>query len=155
MLSSDQFENDRSTIVPRSWLSDKFLLLARTDAAAKNVTFAPGRTASSGELFAAAIGTIQNRSFIKRAPVWFDYGVVAIMVLIARACRRWRKFSTFLILLLGTVAYVMLAVTFFGYTLTWVPIILPAGLALFITLFRIATPGVASKWDVPPKEYRH
>lgn len=154
VLSSDQLDNGRDTIVPREWLNDKLLLLARTDSAAKTVAFAPGRTASAGELFAAAIGTIQNRSFIKRAPVWFDYGIVAIMVLVARACRRWRKFSTFLIMLLGTVAYVMLAVTFFGYTLTWLPIILPGGLALFIVLFRIATPGVESKWDVPPKEYR-
>ncbi len=155
VLSSDQFENGRNPIVPREWLTEKILLLARTDEAAKDVAFAPGRAASVGELFAAAIGTIQNRSFIKRVPVWFDYGLVAIMVLVARACRRWRKFSTLLILLLGTVAYVMIAVTFFGYTLTWLPIVLPAGTALFITLFRIATPGVESKWDVPPKEYRH
>ena len=154
VLSSDQLENGRGTIVPREWLSGKMLLLARTDAGAKTVFFAPGRKASVGELFAAAIGTVQNRSFIKRAPAWFDYGIVGVMVLVARACRRWRKFSTVMILLLGTVAYVMLAVTFFGYTLTWVPIILPAGLALFIALFRIATPGVESKWDVPPKEYR-
>ena len=154
VLSSDQLENGRATIVPREWLSDKLLLLTRTDGAAKNVPFAAGRATSTGELFAAAIGTIQNRSFIKRAPVWFDYGIIAIMVLIARACRRWRKFSTVLILLLGTVAYVMLAVTFFGWSLTWLPIILPAGLALFIALFRLATPGMESKWSVPPKEYR-
>lgn len=154
VLSSDQFENGRNTIVPREWLGEKFLLLARTDDAAKNVAFAPGRNASPGELFAAAIGTIQNRSFIKRAPIWFDYGIVAIMVLVARACRRWRKFSTLMILLLGTVAYVMFAVTLFGYYLTWLPFVLPAGLALFVTAFRIATPGVESKWDLPPKEYR-
>ena len=155
VLSSDQLENGRATIVPREWLSGKLLLLTRTDAAAKNVQFAPGRATSTGELFAAAIGTIQNRSFIKRAPIWFDYGIVAIMIMIARACRRWRKFSTVMILLLGTVAYVMMAITFFGFTLTWLPIILPAGLALFIALFRLATPGVESKWNVPPKEYRH
>ena len=154
VLSSDQLENGRTPIVPRDWLSDKLLLLTRIDAAAKDVQFAPGRTTSAGELFAAAIGTIQNRSFIQRAPIWFDYGIVAIMVLIARACRRWRKFSTLLILLLGTVAYVMLAVTFFGWSLIWLPIILPAGLALFIALFRLATPGVESPWNVPPKEYR-
>ena len=155
VLSSDQLENGRHTLVPRAWLSEKLLLLARTDTAAKNVAFAPSRTASAGELFAAAIGTIQNRSFIKRAPIWFDYGVVAIMVLVARACRRWRKFSTFTIMLLGTVAYVMIAVTIFGYTLIWLPIVLPAGTALFIALFRIATPGVESRWDVPPKAYRN
>ena len=32
---------------------------------------------------------------------------------------------------------------------------LPAGLAIFTMLFRLATPGIESKWDVPPKEYRH
>lgn len=154
VLASDQFENGRKPIVPREWLTDKLLFLARTDAAAKTVTFAPGRRATTGEIFAAAIGTIQNRSFIKRVPVWFDYALVAIMVLVARECRRWRKFSTFMILLLGTVAYVMIAVTFFGFTLTWLPIVLPAGLALFIAVFRLATPGVESRWHVPPKEYR-
>lgn len=155
VLSSDQFENGRTPIIPREWLSDKLLLLTRTDAAAQDVHFAPGRNTSPGELFAAAIGTIQNRSFIKRAPIWFDYGIIVIMILIARACRRWRKFSTLMIMLLGTVAYIMIAVTFFGYTLTWMPLILPAGLALFIALFRMATPGVESKWNVPPKGYRH
>ena len=154
VLASDQFEHGRATLVPADWLSDKLLLLARTDEAAKNVAFAPGRHGSPGELFAAAIGTIQKGSFIRRVPDWFDYSVVAIMVLVARACRRWRKFSTCLILLLGTVAYVMLAITFFGVSLTWVPIVLPAGLALFIAIFRLATPGVESKWDVTPKEYR-
>ncbi len=154
VLSSDQSENARATLVPGDWLTDKFLLLARTDSAAKNVNFAPGRNGSPGELFAAAIGTIQKGSFIKRAPIWFEYGIVAIMVLVARACRRWRKFSTFLVMLLATVAYVMLAITFFGQTLIWVPIVVPAGLAIFITIFRLATPGVESKWNVTPKEYR-
>ena len=154
VLSSDQFENGRATLVPKEWLAEKLLLLARIDDAAKTVAFAPGRKGSPGELFAAAIGTIQNRSFIRRAPVWFDYGIVAIMVMVARACRRWRKISTFGIMLLGIVAYVMIAITFFGYYLLWLPIVLPAGLALFITIFRIATPGVESKWGLPPKEYR-
>ena len=154
VLASDQFEHGRATLVPAEWLSDRLLLLARTDDAAKDVNVAPGRYGSPGELFAAAIGTIQKGSFIKRVPVWFDYGIVAIMVLVARACRRWRKFSTVLILLLATVVYVMLAITFFGQSLIWVPIVLPAGLALFITIFRLATPGVESKWDVTPKEYR-
>ncbi len=154
ILASDQFENGRATLVPAEWLSEKMLLLARTDDAARNVKVAPGRYNAPGELFAAAIGTIQKGSFIRRVPEWFDYGIVAIMVLVARACRRWQKFSTLLILLLATVAYVMLAITFFGYSLVWVPIVLPAGLAIFITLFRLATPGVESKWDVPPKEYR-
>ena len=154
VLSSDQFENGRATLVPREWLTDKLLLLARTDEAAKNVRFAPGRSGSPGELLAAGIGTIQNHSFIKRVTVWFDYGLVAIMVLVARGCRRWRKGSTFAIMLLATVAYVMIAITVFGWTLVWLPIVLPAGLAGFVTLFRLATPGVESKWDVPPKEYR-
>ena len=153
VLASDQFENGRATLVPAEWLSDKLLLLARTDDVARTVRVAPGRHNSPGELFAAAIGTIQKGSFIRRVPVWFDYGVVAIMVLVARACRRWWKFSTFLIMVLATVAYVMLAITFFGYYLIWVPIVLPAGLAIFITIFRLATPGIESKWDVPPKEY--
>ena len=155
VLSSDQFENGRATLVAKEWLAGKLLLLSRTDDAAQTVAIAPGRMGSPGELFAAAIGTIQNRSFIKRVPAWFDYGIIAIMVMIARASRRWRKISTFGIMLLGVVAYVMIAVTFFGYYLLWLPIVLPAGLALFITIFRTATPGTESKWDLPPKEYRH
>src|SRR4029450_1385623 len=66
VLASDQIENRRQPLVPRDWLADKFVLLARTDDAAKTLNFAPTRRGSPGELFAAAIGTIQNRSFIKR-----------------------------------------------------------------------------------------
>jgi CHASE2 domain-containing sensor protein len=155
VLASDQIENRRQPLVPRDWLADKFVLLARTDDAAKTLNFAPTRRGSPGELFAAAIGTIQNRSFIKRIPDWFDFGMVIIMALIARACRRWRKLTTLVLMLIATVAYVMVAITLFGQSLVWLPAVLPAGLAIFIVLFRLATPGIESKWDLPPKEYRH
>jgi hypothetical protein len=154
VLASDQAENGRATLVPREWLTGKFLLLARTDAAARTLHFAPGRDGSPGELFAAAIGTIQNRSFIKRAPLWFDFVVIVAMMFVARQCRRWPKASTVALLAVAAVAYVMIAITFFGQTQIWLPIALPGGLLLFVAFFRLATPGIESEWDVPPKEYR-
>ena len=73
------------------------------------------------------------------------------MALLARACRRWHKLTTLLLTLVATVAYVMVAITLFGQSLIWLPAVLPAGLAIFIVLFRLATPGIESKWDLPPK----
>ena len=154
VLASDQAEHDRAPIVPRDWITDKFLLLTRTDAAAKTVQFAPGRAGSPGELFAAAIGTIQNRSFIQRVPAWFDYGMIFVMVLLARACRRWKKASTVLVIVMAGVIYTMLALVLFSHSLVWLPAVLPGGLLLFIALFRLATPGTESEWDVVPREYR-
>jgi CHASE2 domain-containing sensor protein len=155
VLASDQIEHQRPPIVPRDWLTDNLVLLARTDSAAQTLNFAPTRKGSAGELFAAAIGTIQKRSFIKRIPEWFDFAVIIILALVARACRRWRKLMTLVLMLVAAAAYVMLAITLFGQSLVWLPAVLPAGLAIFIVLFRLATPGIESKWDLPPKEYRH
>lgn len=146
VLASDQLENGRKPLVPADTLTGKFLLLTRTDPAARTVPFAPGRRGSEGELFAAAIGTIQSQSFIHRAPFWFELAFIAAMMLVARACRSWRKLSTVLALLVGAVAYGMIAITVFGYTLVWLPIVLPAGLTIFIALFRIFTPGREPAW---------
>ncbi len=154
VLASDQVEHGRTPIVPAERLTNKFVLLARTDAAARTIEIAPTRFVSPGELFATAIATIQNRSFIKRIPDWFDFALIAAALLVARKCRRWKKGSTLAVMAVFVVTYTMLAITYFAQSLIWVPIVLPAGLALFIVLFRLATPGIESEWDLPPKEYR-
>jgi hypothetical protein len=130
VLASDQIEHGRQPIIPRDSLTDNFVLLARTDHEAQTLNFAPTRKGSPGELFVAAIGTIQKRSFIKRFPEWFDFGSdhhhgagraglpTVAQVDDAGADARGR----------GRVC--MVAITLFGQSLFWLPAVLPAGLAI-------------------------
>jgi hypothetical protein len=147
-LASAQAEGGHATIVPRDWLAEKFLLLARTDPPSKTVLSAPGSRMSPGEFFAAAIATIQKGSFIKRAPVGFDLTMIVILALVARASTRWDKVSTVFAIVLASVIYVMAAIVIFGRTLVWLPAVMPGGLALFIVLFRLATPRREPRWSL-------
>lgn len=142
VLSSAQADAQRATIVPPALLNGRMLLLSRTDPDSRTLGLAANRIGSPGELMASAIATIQGRSFIKRVPSWFDAAVIGVAMLLAFFVPRWSKGSTCSFALVAVAAYTLAALGGFGSSLTWVPIVLPAGLATFIALYRLATPAV-------------
>jgi hypothetical protein len=141
VLASAQTEAQRESIVATDLLNGKLLLLSRTDRAAQTVPLAASRNGSPGELLAAGIATIQNRSFLRRVPWWVDASIIGGAAILALKAPRWKKSRVLLGSLLFVILYVMMAMSVFGKTLRWTPIFLPAGLALFIPLYRFATPS--------------
>ena len=103
--------------------------------------FSAGRRGSTGELFGAAIATIQNRSFIKRAPIAFDAALLFLIVIASFWAPRGKRFALFGWGAFCLVIYALIALSIFAWLLVWVPILLPAGMLLFIALFRAVTPG--------------
>lgn len=140
VLASAQVEAQRTPMLAPSHFDGKLLLLSRTDKAARTLPLAMARRGAQGELTAAAIATIQNRSFLQRAPIWFDCALIAIAVLVGGFIPRWRKGYTAFGAVVFIIGYILAAIAAFGTNLTWVPIVLPAGLALFIAIFRAVSP---------------
>lgn len=140
ILTSDQVQNGRTPLVATEKLTGKLLLLGRTDAAARTLTLGPGIRASESELLAAAIATLQQRSFLRRAALPFEIAIIAAFMGFAWICRRRSKGFPFLWLPPAFAAYLLVSLGLFSHTLIVLPLMLPAGLALFITLYRLTSP---------------
>jgi hypothetical protein len=140
VLATEQSEAGRQPLVPLDRMKGAIVLLSRTDSAARTVPLAARRKGSPGELFTAAIATIQNRSFIHRAPVWVEGVIIAVFMALSFRLPRMKKWISPLIGLLALVVYAMAAMAVFSRWLMWVPIVAPAGMILAMVLLRIVTP---------------
>lgn len=141
VLASVQTDAKTETNLPPETFAGKLLVLSRADEASRTLKLASGRAGSPGELFTAAIGTIQNRTFIRRAPEWTDAITIGVAMLASLWLPRWRRGRVVAGALVAMLVYVLAALGIFGTELLWLPITLPAGLALFLALYRLATPG--------------
>ncbi|MDQ3624009.1 MAG: hypothetical protein M3463_16240, partial [Verrucomicrobiota bacterium] len=117
---------------------------SRTDPAVQTLPLASRRTGSRGELFAAAVATIQARSFIRRAPALVELVTIGALMLLALFIPSWSRQIATGILAMALLGYILFAVLFFGGTLLWMPLAVPAGLAVLLILFRLTMP------DPPP-----
>jgi len=145
ILASEQMSAGTPPLVPLERLKGGIVLLARTDAAARTVPLAAQRMGSPGELFAAAIATIQNRSFIRRSPLWAEGVVVAAFMLVSFRIPRLKKWLAGLIGFLALVIYAMLAMAVFSRWLVWLPATVPLGAVLVFVLLRVVTPDSAGR----------
>jgi hypothetical protein len=140
MLASEQKEAGRPTVAPIEQLSGSIVLLSRTDDAARTIPLAARRNGSPGELFAAAIATIQNQSFIEAAPPWAQYAVIVGFMVFGYGVPRWKKFQAVLLGLVALTVYAMVALAVFGQWLVWLPGAMPVGVVAVCLLFRVVTP---------------
>ena len=145
ILASEQAAAGRSPLVPLARLKGGIVLLARTDTAARTVPLAARRKGSPGELFAAAIATIQNQSFIRRAPLWAEGAVIAAFMLLSYRIPRLKKWTAAGLGTLSLVIYVMLAMAVFNRWLVWLPATVPLGAVLVFVLLRAVTPDSAGR----------
>ncbi len=145
ILASEQADAGGPPPAALKRLRGGIVLLARTDTAARTVPLAARRTGSPGELFAAAIATIQNQSFIRRAPRWAEGVVIAVFMLISYRVPRLKKWWAPLIGLIALVAYVMVAMAVFNKWLVWLPALLPLGTVLVFVLLRLVTADSAGR----------
>ncbi len=149
VLAAAQFEAKTETHVPPETFAGKLLLLARVDQDSKDLRLAAGRKGSEGELFAAAIGTVQSRTFIQRAPAWVEWIVIGLAMIASLWLPRWRKGPVVFLCALALLFYVLVALWIFGHRLVWVPILVPTGLALFLAVYRLAIPGTEGEVRQP------
>jgi len=150
VLAAEQRDAGSDLRVPPQTFTGRFLLLSRTDPEASTLRLARGRTGSRGELFAAAIATIQGRSFIQRAPWWSDLVIVGCLALVGYWVPRWSKGITVFLGIIALPAYVLLALGIFGTQLVWISALVPLGQILFLLLYRLASPNI-NRWAIPPK----
>ena len=152
LLANEQIEAKQKPVAPVDRIKGGIALLARTDAPSRTIPLAMGKMGSEGELFSAAIATIQEQVFIKRAPYWFDFALIGVAALFALRIPRWRKGLVAAGALLAIIVYTVGALAWFSYQRVWVPGVLPAGLAIFVTLYRMATPNFQPQLVLPPVE---
>jgi len=136
LLSAEQYQGGHQAIAPVAQLKNAVTLLARTDAAARTLPLANGRSGSRGELVAAAIATIQQGSFPARAGLLVDGLILLEALVLGWFCSRMSK--------LGATAFCLGVFGFYllgslGVFTAWsvaLPLLLPAGLLAFLVLFR-------------------
>jgi hypothetical protein len=150
ILAAEQRDAGRPSQVPASFFSGRFVLLSRGTPDARPLRLAAGRRGSTGELFAAAIATVQNRSFIQKAPWWSDLVIIGGFAFVAFWIPRWGKGLTVFVGVVSLLAYTLGALALFGAKLLWISGVIPAGLVLFLVLYRLASPNI-DPWSIPPK----
>ncbi len=140
LLASEQKEGGNKPIVSLDVLKGSIVLLSRTDSDARTIPLAARRNGSPGELFADAIATIENRSFLQAAPWWAPYAVIAAFMIWSYRVPRMKKLKAVLYGFIALVIYAMVAMAVFSKWLVWLPGVMPAGVVLVCLLFRIVTP---------------
>jgi CHASE2 domain-containing sensor protein len=141
ILAASQIEAGVKPIVPLQLLKNSVVLLSRTDAAARTLSFATGRTGSPGQLFAAAIATIQNQSFIRPPPPWANPAILAAFTILSAFVPGRKKMGTITLGIIALTVYGMIAMAVFNRWLVYLPFVLPVGMVAVFTLIRLSTPN--------------
>ncbi len=145
LLAAEQMEAGRHPGVPVRQMKGGVVVLARTDKGARTLPLAALRNGSPGELFAAAIATIQNQTFIRRAPAWTEVTAVAVAALLSFRVPRLKKFATLAFAAVFLSAYALAAMAIFNRWLVWLPLVSVLGAVLVAVLFRLVTPDSAGR----------
>jgi len=140
LLAVQQAHSGRPPIVPLDLLRGRVVLLARTDKAACTLRLPSGREGSPGELFAAAIATIQNQAFAHRVSALFDLLLIGILTALGYFLVRWSLARVIVISLIVFIFYLLISMMIFGTFLLWFPVLLPAGLFLTLFVLRLLAP---------------
>ncbi len=138
LVAGEQADSKQATTAPVRQIQGAVSILARTDRSARTLREGFGSRQSEGELFAAAVATIQRKAFMERAPIWFDLLLIAAAAGAAWWIPRWRKVrvavGSFAIIL----GYLLAAMALFTWKQIWLPVVLPSGLASFVVAYRLA-----------------
>ena len=145
LLAAEQTEAGRPTTVPVKQVTGGVVLLARTETNARTLPLAAMRKGSPGELFAAAIATIQNQTFIRRAPWWAAVPVLLLVALLAFWIPRRTRVQALGAGLLVLTVFVLVAMAVFNRWLIGLPLVPVLGSVLVMVLFRVVTPDSAGK----------
>lgn len=146
LLASEQVQAGAKPVADLSPLKGSIALLARTDSGEKGsqtLPLAARRMGSPGELFGAAIATIQNQSFIRRSPLWLELAVLAAVIVFGAFLPRWSRFAALFLSGAALAVYALVSMAVFNGTLVWLPGVMPVGTLLIALVFRLLTPTSA------------
>jgi len=149
VLATDPSQARRRAKVPIDKIKNSVVLLSRTDAASRTLSFATGRTGSPGQLFTAAIATIQNQSFIQPCPLWANGAVLAAFTILSAFVPQRKKLGTIVLGIIALTVYGMIAMAVFNRWLVYLPFVLPVGMVLVFTLIRLSTPSPNKRLKKP------
>jgi hypothetical protein len=149
LLANEQVAAKQKPVIPVSRLDGSIVLLGRTDPASEVYPVGLDRKVSSGEMFASAIATVQSGAWLSRVPWWFDGALIALAVLLGFWIPRWRKGRVALWGFVALLLYALAGALVFDFMHLWLPLVLPAGLILFIILYRASTPNYVWKLRRP------
>lgn len=138
LLSAEQIAAKQKPSIPAEQIAGSIALLARTDRAAQTLRLGTGKAGSPGELWAAAIATIQSGAFIRRVAWWFDVALVAAAAAFAWWAPRLSRKTVAITVGAALLAYLIATLVVFAVAQLWLPILLPAGLLLFTLVYRLA-----------------
>jgi len=141
LLAVEQAQHGQTSVFSTDLLRDRLVLLARTDSKSQTLDLPTGRAGSPGELFAAAIATIQGNNFIRRVSIAFDMLVIAVMMAAAYFSEKVTRRRACSIFLLSIIFYFFFSLTIFSRYRVWLPSLLPLGLWAFVLLLRLITPS--------------
>lgn len=145
LFAAEQAAAGSPPVVDLSRLKSRVVLLSRVDAKAKTIPLAANRNGSPGELFAAAIATMQNQSFIQRAPLWAEAAVIVVVALLGYFVPRWKRFGAVAAGFVFLSGYVLISMAVFNRWLIWLPGVLPAGAVLCFVVFRLVASDAVPK----------
>jgi hypothetical protein len=137
LCATEQASAGNPPVADLTRLKGRIVLLSRVDSQARKIPLAARRAGSPGELFAAAIATMQNSSFIRRAPQWAEVTIVVLLALLALVVPGWSRFAVLATGFVVLTAYVLIAMAVFSHSLVWLPAVMPAGAVLCLVLFRL------------------
>jgi hypothetical protein len=140
LLAVELTQAKRTAAISPDTVKNKLALLARTDRAARTLQLPTRRAGSPGELFAAAIATIQNKTFIRRVSPVCDAAILVVLTALSWFFLRWKKRAVLTISTVTLIVYLFASITIFGAYLVWLPIVMPAGTLIFAVIFRWLAP---------------
>jgi hypothetical protein len=121
----------------------RIVLLSKARDEAPKLALGGGRTGSRGELLAAAIATVQQRSFVLRAPWWLDFLAVGLFSALAFFVPQWSRLRVTLAGAGVLAGIVIGGVALFGVAKLWMSVLVPAGLWVFLSAYPWVVPAPA------------
>ena len=126
LLAAQQHESGAATTIRLEDIRTQ-LILARVES-------------NSPDVFAAAIGSIQTNTFVRRVSWIFDCVMVVLVALLSGALRKFSRIDLTIGAIAFSAAYCLIALTIVSRFSIWIPAWLPLGATWISVLFAIILP---------------
>jgi hypothetical protein len=136
LLTREQLDRKEAPTHPPELFSGRLVMLARTDGLSRTLAAPGGRKVAAGELFAAALATVEIGAHPHRVGVEFDWAMVGLVAFSALWLRKWKPRYAVLGVVALLAAYAGWAFAVFRSQSLVSPAVLPAGLAVWVLLLR-------------------
>jgi hypothetical protein len=150
VVGAEQKDAKAKAAAPSDLFTGRAILLSRTDVNAARYPVMFDSPRSRGELFALALGTIQNRAFVRSVPWWSEWAFIGFFTIAAGFVPYLRRSHVLILGVVAILASLVAALGLIGAKLIALPVIVPLGLTLFLVLARFLTPNRPPSVTVPP-----